>query len=402
MTTVSALHDGPAVGRKLPGWPVFADDEIAAAEAVLRSGKVNYWTGKEGRAFEAEFATRFDRRHGIALANGTLALELALKAYGVGAGDEVVVTPRSFIASASCVITVGATPVFADVDRDSQNVSADSIEAAVTPRTKAVICVHLAGWPCDMPAIVSLARRRGLIVIEDCAQSPGSMIDGRPAGSFGHAAAFSFCQDKIITTAGEGGMLLIDDDERWSWAWSYKDHGKSYAKMSAPAPNAGFRFVHDTIGTNWRLSEVQSAVGRRQLAKLDNWVRIRREHACALQGQLGNLAALRIPLPPANIHHAYYKFYAFVRSEELADGWSRDRLLGELNRAGVPCFTGSCGEIYREGGMVAAGYGRSEPLSVAKELGESSLMWLVHPTMSAEDVLRVGEVSARVISSASR
>jgi dTDP-4-amino-4,6-dideoxygalactose transaminase len=391
-----------AVSRKLPGWPVFADDEVSAAESVLRSGRVNYWTGQEGKTFEREFAARFGRRHGIALANGTLALELALKAYGVGPGDDVVVTPRSFIASASCVITVGATPVFADVDRDSQTLTAASIEAALTPRTRAVIVVHLAGWPCDMPAIMALAQRRGLIVIEDCAQSPGAMVAGKPAGSFGHAAAFSFCQDKIITTAGEGGMLLLDDEERWSWSWSYKDHGKSFAKMAAPPAGAGFRFVHDAIGTNWRLSEVQSAVGRRQLAKLDEWVEIRREHACELQGLLGGLAALRLPQPSADLRHAYYKFYGFVAPEALAAGWTRDRLLAELTGAGVPCFTGSCGEIYREEGMVAAGYGRAERLPVARELGETSLMWLVHPTLSAEDVRHVGEVSARIIAAASR
>ena len=249
----------PDLARTLPKWPHFSDDERAVADRVLGSGRVNYWTGTEGREFEREFASRFARRHGVALANGTVALELALMAFGVGSGDEVVVTPRSFVASASCAVSVGARPVFADVDRDSQNLTAETIAAAITPRTKAVIAVHLAGWPCDMPAILQVTRPQGIAVIEDCAQSPGATIDGRPAGAFGDAAAFSFCQDKIMTTAGEGGMLLIDDDVRWAWAWSYKDHGKSYEKMNTPAQGTGFRWVHDRFGTNWRLSEVQSS-----------------------------------------------------------------------------------------------------------------------------------------------
>ena len=388
--------------RPLPKWPYFADDECSAVEAVLRSGRVNYWTGTEGREFEREFAVRFARRHAVALANGTVALELALMALGVGSGDEVIVTPRSFVASASCAVSVGARPVFAEVDRDSQNLTARTIAAAITSKTKAVIPVHLAGWPCDMPEILEVTRPLGIAVIEDCAQSPGATIDGRPAGAFGDAAAFSFCQDKIMTTAGEGGMLLIDDDERWSWAWSYKDHGKTYEKMTAPAQGAGFRWVHDRLGTNWRLSEVQSAVGRLQLAKLDHWVSIRRAHAARLNDWLGSFAALRIPRPPSRFEHAYYKYYGFVVSDALAVGWNRDRLLAELNAAGVPCYSGSCSEIYREKSMIDAGLAPGARLPIAQELGDTSLMWLVHPTLSDEDIDWVGETSARVIRRAMR
>ena len=402
MTSDPARPLGDSVGRPLPKWPHFDDDERAAVDAVLRSGRVNYWTGTEGREFERDFAARFARRHGVALANGTVALELALMAVGVGSGDEVVVTPRSFVASASCAVSVGARPVFAEVDRDSQNLTPETIAAAITPRTKAVIAVHLAGWPCDMPGILEVTRPRGIAVIEDCAQSPGATIDGRPAGAFGDAAAFSFCQDKIMTTAGEGGMLLIDDDVRWRWAWSYKDHGKSYEKMIAPAHSAGFRWVHDQFGTNWRLSEVQSAVGRRQLAKLDHWVSIRRSHAARLNYWLGKLAALRIPVAEPRFGHAYYKYYGFSEPAALASDWSRDRLLAELNAAGIPCYSGSCSEIYREKAMVDGGLGLAERLPVARELGDTSLMWLVHPTLSEEDIDWVGEISARIIKRATR
>jgi dTDP-4-amino-4,6-dideoxygalactose transaminase len=398
-----AIDGGPrTLDAPLPGWPTFAQDEIDAAAGVLRSGKVNYWTGTEGREFEREFAQRFERRHSIALANGTLALELALLAYGIGKGDEVVVTPRSFMASASCVVTVGATPVFADVDRDSQNVTAESIERVLTSKTRAIIPVHLAGWPCDMDAIMRLARARNLVVIEDCAQSHGAAWQGRPSGAFGDAAAFSFCQDKIMTTAGEGGMLALDDEERWSWAWSYKDHGKSYAKMSQPAPSRGFRWVHDSFGTNWRLTEIQSAIGRLQLAKLDAWVATRCRNAAVLRERFAALQALRVPEPPAHASHACYKLYAFVRPDRLRAGWDRDRILAAIAAEGAPCFSGSCSEIYFEKAFQDAGWGSQPRLPVARELGETSLMWVVHPTLSVEHMHRIADATERVLHHAMR
>src|SRR4051812_27731385 len=248
-------------------WPYYAEDEIEAAADVLRSGRVNQWTGGEVFAFQDALARRFESPHCIALANGSLALELPLKAYGIGPGDEVVVAPRTFVASASCVRLMGAIPVFADVDPDSGNITAETIEAVLTERSRAIVPVHIAGWPCDMAAIMALAERRGLLVVEDCAQSHGAEIDGRPAGSFGQAAALSFCQDKIISTGGEGGATLFRDEAVWDRAWSYKDHGKDRVKATAP-PGPGFRWVHDSVGTNWRLTGPQAAIGLAQLAKL--------------------------------------------------------------------------------------------------------------------------------------
>ena len=183
-------------------WPYFAPDEIAAAVRVLESGNVNYWTGNEGRQFELEFAEFAGCRHAVAVANGTVALELALRTLGIGPGDEVVTSSRTFIASASCAVAVGARPVCADVDRDSGNITADTIRAVLTPATKAMVVVHLAGWPCEMDPILELAHERRLKVIEDCAQAHGATYKGRPAGSLGDIAAFSFCQDKIMTLPG--------------------------------------------------------------------------------------------------------------------------------------------------------------------------------------------------------
>ena len=194
---------------------------------VFRSGKVNYWTG--GRAaVRVRVCGISGCKHAVALANGTVALECALKALGVGPGDEVITTSRTFIASASCAVMLGARPVFADVDRESQNITAESIRRVLTPRTKAIVAVHLAGWPCEMDDILALAHERGIKVVEDCAQAHGATYKGRPVGSLGDVAAFSFCQDKIMTTAGEGGMVTTNSEELWNAMWSLKDHGKSY------------------------------------------------------------------------------------------------------------------------------------------------------------------------------
>jgi dTDP-4-amino-4,6-dideoxygalactose transaminase len=383
-------------------WPSFREDEVAAVADVLRSGRINYWTGEEGRAFEREYAASLGRRHAIALANGTLALELALHAFGIGPGDEVITTSRTFIASASAAVMRGATPVVADVDRDSQNVTVETLEPCLTPRTRALVVVHLAGWPCDMPAILRFAEAHDLIVIEDCAQANGAAVDGRPVGGFGHAAAFSFCQDKIITTGGEGGLLALDDDDAWQRAWSYKDHGKSYDAVYHREHPPGFRWLHESFGTNWRMTEMQSVLGRRQLARLDRTLRDRTRNATILRDGFADVPGLRAPAPPARLRHAYYKFYAFVEPERLAPGWDRDRVMTEVADAGVPCFSGSCSEIYREKAFVDAGLGPPERHPVAAQLGDTSLMFLVHPTLERAALDATVEVVGRVMERATR
>jgi dTDP-4-amino-4,6-dideoxygalactose transaminase len=385
---------------RFANWPFFAPDEIAAATRVLESGKVNYWTGEEGRNFESEFAAKIGRRHAVALANGTVALELGLRGLGVGPGDEVVVTPRTFVASASCVVAVGATPVFADVDADSQNITAATIAQVLTTRTKAIIPVHLAGWPCAMDAIMELAAKHGLAVLEDCAQAHGAAFRGRPVGAFGQAAAFSFCQDKILTTGGEGGMLVTDAEDLWEKAWSYKDHGKSYEAVYRRQHPPGFRWLHEDFGTNWRLTEMQSAIGRVILKKLDQWVERRRRFAGILTAGLAQLPALRLTVPPAEVYHSYYKYYVFVRPERLKPGWSRDRIMVEITRRGIPCLSGSCGEIYLEKAFPRHKLGPAERLPVARQLGETALMFLVHPTLEESDLAAAVAAARTVVAEA--
>ena len=369
------------------GWPAFSDDEIAAVERVLRSGRVNYWTGAETHDFERAFAKFVGAKHAVALANGTVALELALRSVGIGPGDDVVVTSRSFIASASSVAICRATPVFADVDPSSQNVTAQTIEDAITGSTSAVVVVHLGGWPCDMEPIMALAETRDLVVIEDCAQALGARYRGKSVGSWGHAAAWSFCQDKIMTTGGEGGMLTTNDDTVSDRAWSYKDHGKNKQKMNGDSPGPSFRWVHDKVGTNWRLTEMQAAIGNVALPKVDGWVEKRQSLARALDDHFSAHEAFRTTIPPDEIHHAYYKYYVFIRREHLPEGWTRDRLLETLHDTGVPAFAGICGEIYREEAFDAGGFAPEKRHPTAAELAETAIMIPIHPNLAEESVL---------------
>ncbi|MCG8560318.1 MAG: DegT/DnrJ/EryC1/StrS aminotransferase family protein [Hyphomicrobiales bacterium] len=374
-------------------WPYFGDDEIEAVAEVLRSGQVNQWTGNRVKRFEAAAAERFAMPHAVAVANGTVSLELALRALGIGPGDEVVVTCRSFMASASCVSLVGATPVFADVDRDSQNLTPATVAPLLSERTRAIIPVHLAGWPADMDGLMALAEANDLLVIEDCAQAVGATVGDRPAGSFGHAASISFCQDKIITTGGEGGMVLFRDPAAWQRAWEYKDHGKSWDALQQPADGPGFRWLHGSIGTNWRLTEMQAAIGLVQLAKLDRWLAKRRANAAVWAEILGASPALRIPLPPDGLGHAFYKLYAFLRPDALKPGTARDDVLRALIEAGIRAFSGSCPEIQREAAFADL---EVAPTPVAHELGETSLMFEVHPTLDP-DRLRATAAMAREV-----
>jgi len=398
------------IGDRVASWPFYSQEDIDAVAAVLRSGRVNYWTGEECRQFEREFADWAGTRHAVALANGTVALDVALKGFGIGAGDEVVVTPRTFVASASCVVNAGARPVFADVDRESGNISAETIRPVLTERTRAIILVHLGGYPADMDSIMELARERNIKVIEDCAQAHGARYRGRPVGSIGDVGAWSFCQDKIMTTGGEGGMVTTNDERLWKAMWAYKDHGKNWDAVYDRAHPAGFRWLHESFGTNWRMMELQAVLGRIQLRNMARWTAARNQNARAIHDRLAPLASATGPvrLPPfvtdesGAYVHAYYRYYCYVRPDNLAPGWTRDRIVEEINRLGIPCFQGSCSEIYREKAFENAELQPPQRLLAAMELGETSIAFLVHPTLTPNDVERTADAAAEVLRRASR
>ncbi|STY28002.1 aminotransferase [Legionella wadsworthii] len=378
-------------------WPSYSEEEADAVRQVLLSNKVNYWTGSECREFEKEFAQWAGTTHAIALANGTIALDVALKAIGIEQGDEVIVTSRTFIASASSIVTCGGTPVFADVDANSQNITAETIQAVMTPKTKAIICVHLAGWPCDMDPILELAKKFNLYVIEDCAQAHGAKYKGRSVGSIGHIGAWSFCQDKIMTTGGEGGMVTTHDEKLWACMWSYKDHGKSWDAVYNEQHEPGFRWLHRNFGMNGRMIEMQAAIGRIQLKKMTAWQQQRLGNLKMIYEVASTLKGLRVPQIPDDIVHAAYKCYVFVEENELAPGWSRCRILNEINHRGVPCYQGSCSEVYLEKAFDGT---KSRPLNrlpVAMKLGETSLMFLVHPTLMKSEIEKTCQVLQEVM-----
>ncbi|HVQ07447.1 MAG TPA: DegT/DnrJ/EryC1/StrS aminotransferase family protein [Allosphingosinicella sp.] len=391
------------LNTSLSPWPAYSPEEIEAVAEVLRSGRVNYWTGSEGRDFEKEFASWCGSGHGVALANGTVALDVAVRALEIGPGDEVIVTPRTFIASASCVVNAGATPVFADVDPDSGNLSAATVEPLIGPRTRAIIPVHLAGWPCEMEGLMELARGRGIAVIEDCAQAHGARHRGRSVGTFGEIGAWSFCQDKIITTGGEGGMVTTDDPALWSAMWSFKDHGKSWEAVYERAHPPGYRWLHESFGTNWRMLEMQAAIGRIQLRRLEDWVAARGRNAAAMEevcARHGDI--VRAPKPDPRDTHAHYRFYAYVDPDALREGWSRDRIIREMEMRGAPAYQGSCSEVYLEKAFEASPSRPSQRLPVARRLGETSLMLLTHPTIRGEELDRVCTALDDVLRAATR
>lgn len=392
--------DAPITNTPFPVWPQFNEEMIAVSADILRSGKVNYWTGEQGKLFESEFAAYVGTKYAVALANGTVALELALYSLGVGAGDEVITTPRTFIASASAAVMRGAVPVMADVDPDSQNITAETISRVITPRTKAIIVVHLAGWPANMTEIMDLANSRGIFVIEDVAQAHGAMLNGLKTGALSHVSAFSFCQDKIMTTAGEGGMLCTNDREIWKRAWAFKDHGKNYDVVFNTKHPPGFRWLHESFGTNWRLTEIQSAVGRVALSCIESWIEHRRSAAEKISRTLKQFKAIRVPEPGSKIYHSYYRLYAFVNPGELKADWGRDEVMAAINAEGVPCLSGSCSEIYLE--KAFDGLGPKSRLPVAKELGETSLAFRVDPALGSEEIEYTCKAIDRVLSYASK
>lgn len=390
-----------SIDGEFPGWPVFDDEQRAAVESVLRSGRVNYWTGNDGRKFETEYAALLEVQHAVAVANGTVALEYALHALDIGPGDEVIVPPRTFMATAGAVAIRGAKPVFADLDPVSGNLSAATVEPLLNWRTKAVIAVHLAGWPCEMDALVDLVRPRGISIIEDCAQAHGATYRGKPVGSLGDIGCFSFCQDKIVTTGGEGGLVTTNNSDLWKRIWSYKDHGKDWEAVHERRHSGLFKWLHESIGTNGRLTEMQAAIGRVQLRRLPEWSRRRRENAATFDRLLEGTPGLNVVRPPAHVEHAYYKYYALVDERLLGSGWTRDQLAREIQQVEVPCGPGSCAEIYLEKGLQE--FAPATRFSVARRFGETSLMLQVHPTLEtshietmAARVREVFETAARV------
>ena len=356
-------------------WPFFTENMIENVTNVLKSGKVNQWTGEKVKDFEKKFSEYFGIKYSVAVFNGSVALELCLKVLDIKKDDEVIVTPRTFIASASSINICNGTPIFVDVDPDSQNITLENIKKKVNEKTKAVILVHLAGWPCDLEEIIEWCHSKNIYVIEDCAQAHGAKYKGKYVGTMGDINAWSFCQDKIMTTGGEGGMVTTNNYEFFKKAWSYKDHGKNYDKVFNTSTMGFFKFIHDSLGTNWRMTEMQASIGIDALNHLEEWIKKRRDNANIFNETLKDLKLIRLTIPDEKYYHSYYKYYCFVKEEFLKPEYSRNDIIIELNKIGIPCFQGTCGEVYLE-----KVYDNNLNLEVTKKLSKTSLMFMVDPS----------------------
>jgi dTDP-4-amino-4,6-dideoxygalactose transaminase len=381
------------LNTKFSSWPQYTLEEADAVRKVLLSNKVNYWTGDECKNFEKEFAEFSGSKYAVALGNGTLALDAALYALKIGDNDEVVVTSRTFIASVSSIVNSGAIPIFADVDLSSQNISPEAIKSVITSKTKAIICVHLAGWPCDMDEIMNIAKEHDLYVIEDCAQAHGAKFKEKPVGSIGHIGCWSFCQDKIMTTGGEGGMVTTNDESLWRNIWSYKDHGKSYEAVYSRQHSPGFRWLHESFGTNWRMTEMQAAIGRIQLKRMPSWHKQRLSNSARIWSAAKKCNVFKVPSIPENIEHAAYKCYIFVNGNIHL----REKIIQKIKNKGVPCYSGACSEVYLEKAFDDTEFKPRERLPNARKLGETSLMFLVHPTLTEDEIQKTCDAITSVM-----
>lgn len=381
-------------------WPHFSEDEIDIAMQVLRSGKVNQWTGHYVKDFEKAFSAYVDAEYSVGVMNGTVALELALHAIGIQPGDEVIMPCRTFFATASAIAIKGAKPIMADVDLNTQNITAETIRPHITERTKAIVVVHLAGLACDMTAILSLARQHKLKVIEDCAQAHGARYKGKHVGTIGDIGAFSFCQDKILTAGGEGGMVVTNNKSYWQRMWSYKDHGKNYEAAMSGTFLPNFKWLHDEVGSNYRMTELQAAIGYLQLQKLDAWLLKRRQHAMQLRRYFSCYPDwFTLTHSSDDCQHAYYKFYVFLNIDNLPKHLSQAHFVKTYRESGIPCMGGICPEVYLEEAFANCDYMPSERLPNAKQLGESSLMFQVHPTLNEKHMQKICEVTDSIIAS---
>jgi dTDP-4-amino-4,6-dideoxygalactose transaminase len=361
-------------------WPQMSEKMIESVSEVLRSGKLNQWNNKAVSNFEKKFAEYIGCNYAVAVFNGTVALNLCVKTLGLKEGDEVIVTPRTFIASASCCSWYGIKPVFVDVDRESQNITLETIKSKINEKTKAVILVHLAGWPCELDKICKYCRENDIYIIEDCAQAHGAKYNNRSVGTWGDINAWSFCQDKIITTGGEGGMITTNCPHLYKKAWSIKDHGKGYNTVFKKKHPPGFRWLHENMGTNWRMMPIQAVIGSHALDKLNEWINHRRKIASIYNNNLKDIAGVRLTIPPENIYHSYYKYYFFIEPNKFKI--TRDEIIELINNENIFCQVGSCSEVYKEQSLIE--YKPEDNLEIAKELFETAFLLKCDPCITEE------------------
>ena len=377
-------------------WPHVSKSETILINKVLKSNKLNYWTGNNCKLFEQEFSKYIGKKYGVSLCNASVALDISLKAFNFKKGDEIVVTPRSYISSASCVINNYLKPVFADIDPNSQNINGETIKKVITNKTKAIILVHLAGYPCEMSEIMNIAKKYKLKIIEDCSQSHGAMYRNKFTGSFGDIAIWSFCNDKIMNTLGEGGMLCVNNKKLYKKIWSLKDCGKNYSKFINNKKSYNFKWVHDFYGTNLRLTEVQAVVGRYQLKKLNYWVNTRKKYSSIILNNVKGLNIVNFHQVPSYIKHSYYRCYLRLNKKNIKKNWNKAKIIKAMNSKGIPCNSGSCPEIYKEKAFLNLKI-KFKKKKIASAISDEYIAFMVHPTLEKKNIIKISKTIKEIL-----
>ena len=355
-----AIDGGVPVNKeKFPMWPSFSEKSIEKVSEPLKTGKVNYWTGKIGVEFEKAWAKWNGAKYAVTTTNGTSALHTAVAGLGIGPGDEVICPSYSFIASSFCVLQAGALPIFADVD-DSHTLDARDIEDKITERTKAIVVVHLYGVVADMDPILEIAKKHNLYVIEDCAQCFGGIYKGKKVGTVGDVGCFSFCQSKHFTTGGEGGAVITDNEELWWNCQSFRDHGYDVQeRMRLLELEAKLYYVHKRVGFNYRMTEMQSLIGLCELERLDSWnLPQRRKNGRFLADALkGHPLVLSVPLDTPERENAYWWAPFILDSARLKVPVKQ--FVSAVEAEGVPVYGVQWPEMYKEEAYIQKnGFGR--------------------------------------------
>ncbi len=368
-------------------YPYYNKSSIEKVKKILESGRVNYWTGDECKNFEKEFSNYHKVKYSLSVSNGSVALEMALKALNLKKTDSVIVTPRSFVASASCVLNLGLKPIFADIDNNG-NLSIEGIKKVYIKNVKAIVLVHLNGLSCDLDPILKFVKQKKLFLIEDCSQAHGAIYKGGKVGSFGHISTWSFCQDKIMSTGGEGGMISTNNTKLWLKLWSLKDHGKNYKSVFYKKHKTGFKWLHDDLGSNYRMTEMQATIGRVQLKSLDQQIKkrnlIANLYLNGLKDYYLKYDILKKPDFKYQTHpikknnqsiHAFYRLNLYINKNKI----KQTKLIQQLNKNKINCGVGSCPEIYREKIFKKLKFYPKKRLINAKLLGETSIAFPIDP-----------------------
>lgn len=357
-------------------WPSYSLKEANDVKQAIIKSNLNYWTGKETLKFEKKFSNFFGLKYALAISNASTGLDIAIKALNIQKNDEVIVSPKSYYSSVSCIIKNKAKPIFIDVNLNSHCFDENKIEEKITNKTKLILCVHLGGFPCNMKKIKKIAKKYNLFILEDCSQAHGAMIGNKFVGTFGDISVWSFCNDKIIST-GEGGVISSNKKKLFKKIWSLKENGRDYDAVYSKKHKFGYKWIHNHLGYNYRMTEMQAILGLNQLNKLNKNISIRNYFYQQIIKNYENFEAVKFQKIPKSYTNSFYRLYAIVNLNFIKSEWDRDRLIKYLNKIGIDCNVGSCSELYKEKGIKKY-FKNNHILPNAEILSKNSIAFNIH------------------------